>query len=271
MKTCLNTVTTRGYALADDVRLCGKYGYQGIEIDFDKLDEFLASRPLENLRGLLAENCVACAGLMAIGFRPFSDHAQEVERIRQYAPLCRQLDSALILAFIAEGLPEGMSSPEAVDKAGVAARHYAEAAAPEGVKIALEPIGGSSFMSGPTEALAIVSKAEHPHLGIMMDTFHYYKSGITPDQVRQIPGEKLLIVHINDCEDRPRAELNDGHRMYPGLGVIPLADYLHALQEIGYEGFASVEIFREEYWQDTHENIMRNSKQHLDEVLAACE
>ena len=104
-----------------------------------------------------------------------------------------------------------------------------------------------------------------------MDTFHYYKSGVAPAEVRRIPRETLLTVHINDCEDRPLLELNDGHRLYPGLGVIPLRDYLQALRETGYDGFLSVEIFREEYWQDSHENIVRKSKENLDGVLAASE
>lgn len=266
MKTCLNTATTRDYLLADDVRLCGKYGYEGIEIDVEKLDGFLKSQPIENLRALLDENRVVCTGLMAFAFQPFSDHARELERIRSYGRLCRQLGGSMLLAFIAEELPQGMCHLEAVEKAGIAARCYAEAVQAN-LKIALEPIGGASFMAGPTEALAIVNKANHPDIGIIMDTFHYYKSGVTAEEVREIPVEKLLIIHINDCEDRPLAKLTDGHRLYPGLGTIPLKAYLDALQEIRYDGFLSVEIFREEYWKDSHENIIRKSKEHLDRLL----
>jgi len=69
-------------------------------------------------------------------------------------------------------------------------------------------------------------------------------------------------------EDLPREELNDGHRLYPGKGVIPLIEDLRMLKEKGYEGYLSIEIFRKEYWDDEHENIIRNAKEAIDEVLA---
>jgi 2-keto-myo-inositol isomerase len=82
----------------------------------------------------------------------------------------------------------------------------------------------------------------------MMDTCHYYVSEVPPERVRAIPREKLLLVHINDAEDRPVTELQEHHRLMPGLGVLPLREDLQALQDIGYDGYLSLEIFRPEYW-----------------------
>jgi sugar phosphate isomerase/epimerase len=62
--------------------------------------------------------------------------------------------------------------------------------------------------------------------------------------------------------------LNDGHRVYCGEGAIPLVEELRALKRMGYGGFLSVEIFNRDYWADTHENIVRKSKETLDRVLA---
>ena len=66
MKTCLNTITTKGRPLADDIRFCREVGFQGVEIDFAKLEEFLATNNVEDLCALLEENNVHCAGLMAV-------------------------------------------------------------------------------------------------------------------------------------------------------------------------------------------------------------
>jgi 2-keto-myo-inositol isomerase len=35
----------------------------------------------------------------------------------------------------------------------------------------------------------------------------------------------------------------------PGEGVIPLDDILAALQETGFDGLCSIELFRPEYWE----------------------
>jgi sugar phosphate isomerase/epimerase len=103
----------------------------------------------------------------------------------------------------------------------------------------------------------------------MMDTFHYYKSGIPLEEIRRLPKEHLLIVHVNDCPELPREQMNDSHRVYPGHGVIPLVEEFRILKnEIGYTGFLSIEIFNRDYWADSHENVIRNAKAALDAVLA---
>jgi 2-keto-myo-inositol isomerase len=268
MRTCLNTATTRGKPLADDIRLCGEVGFEGIEIDTDKLDEYLeVGGTVAELRELLDECDVECAGLMACPFRPFGDHAQELERIRRYGPVCRDLGGGLLLAYIAERLEAGMSRDRAIERAGRAATDYTEAAHEFGLKVALEPIGGREFMGGPDDALAVVDAAGHPALGIMVDTFHYHKSAVPPERIGKIDAEQIFIVHINDAENLPRESLTDANRLYPGLGILPLHGYLNALREIGYEGFVSVEIFRAEYWLDDHRSIVENAKTHLDAVL----
>lgn len=267
MRTALNTATTRGRPLADDIRLCGQFGFAGIEIDTGKLDEFLDGCAVTDLHGLLDDSGVACAGIMAFAFRPFGDAAEQLERIRRYGPICRELGGEVLLAFISDRLPEGMERAQAVERAGEVARAYGEAAADSGCRVALEPIGRASFMDTPAEALAIVEAAGHPALGIMVDTFHAWKSGVLPEDVRRLPGEHVLIVHINDAEDLPREQLTDAHRLYPGLGVLPLKSYLEALRAIGYDGFLSVELFRPEYWADEHASVIRQSKEHLDALL----
>ncbi|MGD9495209.1 MAG: sugar phosphate isomerase/epimerase family protein [Armatimonadota bacterium] len=267
MRTCLNTATTRGKPLADDIRLCGEFGFEGIEIDTGKLDEFLDGCRVEDLRGLLDDCRVACAGVMAFAFRPFGDAAEQLERIRRYGPICRALGGEVLLAFISDRLPEGMERAEAVERAGEVARAYAEAAAESGCRVALEPIGRASFMDTPAEALAVVEAAGHPALGIMVDTFHAWKSDVLPEDVRKLPGERVLIVHINDAEDVPPEQATDANRLYPGEGILPLAGYLDALRAIGYDGFLSMELFRPEYWADEHATIIRRAKEQLDAVL----
>lgn len=270
MRTCLNTATTRGKPLDDDIRLCGQVGFEGIEIDTGKLDEYAeAGGTIDQLRALLVQSGVECAGLMAFAFKPFGDHEEQLERIRRYGPVCRDLGGELLLAYIAEQPAPGMARDEVIEQAAHAAEGYAEAAHEFGLKVALEPIGGREFMGGPEDALEVVNAAGHPALGIMVDTFHYYKSGVAPERVAQIPVEQILIVHVNDAENLPEESLVDANRLYPGAGVLPLHGYLDALDRSGYRGFLSVEIFREEYWLDEHDSIITNAKTALDDVLRA--
>ena len=83
-----------------------------------------------------------------------------------------------------------------------------------------------------------------------------------------IPSDKLLIVHVNDYEDRPVEELRDGHRLHVGHGILPLDRYMQLLKQIGYDGYLSVEIFREEYWAQPVDQVVRDTKAALDAWIA---
>jgi len=270
MKICLNTATTGKYPLADDIRFCGKYGYDGIEIDTGKLEAYLKSKSLTDLKKLLADNRLKVAALMAFGFVPFgADKPAALAVINRWAPAARDLGAQILLTYIAGVPPADMPLEQAFTLAGKSGIEYAELAQKYGLKIALEPIGGHPFMPGPVEAMKIIAASgNHPALGLMMDTFHYYKSGISREAKQQIPSDRLLIVHVNDCEDLPREQLNDSHRLYCGLGVIPLVEDFRMLAAKSYQGYLSIEIFRPEYWQDKHENIIRRAKSGIDKVLA---
>jgi len=267
MKTCLNTATTRGYGLADDIRYCGKYKYEGIEIETDKIDEYLKTSTINELKKKLEDSNLKVAALMAFPFSPFSENPAGFEKLKKYAGTAAFLGSQILLAYIAGRPPEGMHEEKAFEVAADIARKYGGVAEEHGLKIAMESIGRHPFMPGPSQALRVIEKSGHPSLGLVIDTFHCFRSGIAPEEIKKIPLEKLLIVHINDSEDKPVSEINDANRLYPGKGVLPLKQYLHILKEKGYEGFLSVEIFRPEYWQDEHENIVRNSKEGLDIVM----
>ena len=42
--------------------------------------------------------------------------------------------------------------------------------------------------------------------------------------------------------------MSDGDRVYPGDGNIPLDEMFAALQEMGYAGPVSLELFNAQYW-----------------------
>jgi len=75
---------------------------------------------------------------------------------------------------------------------------------------------------------------------------------------------RLFIVHLDDAEDRPRAELTDAHRLLPGRGVMPLLPLVRRLEALGYRGAYSIELFRPEYyaWDPLH--LAREARMSLD-------
>jgi sugar phosphate isomerase/epimerase len=84
------------------------------------------------------------------------------------------------------------------------------------------------------EALATVTAAGEPNLGVIVDALHLYRSGGTPEDIAAAPADRLS--HCQLCDATlavpPPERLVDearGGRLLPGDGAIPLTAILRAL------------------------------------------
>jgi 2-keto-myo-inositol isomerase len=254
------------YSLEEDLKAAGAAGFEGVEIWSSKLDQYLESHSVDDLRCLLEDNGLEVGALCPYSLVCFGEETGE-DRLKQAAEISAELDCETLLVC-PDSPPEGMGVYDAFRKAGERAAQRAEDIALFGVDLAIEPLGGHPFVPGPMEAIRIIDEADHPGVGLMMDTFHYYKSGVGLADIGAIPIELLKIVHVNNCEELPRNELTDKHRLYLDEGAIPLQAMFGILKAMRYQGFLSVEIFRDEYWAKPAEEIAKASKASLDKVLA---
>ena len=267
MYSCINGATTMPYTLEQDLEAAAKAGFDAVEIWSRKLDTYLETHDTAELNALLDAQGLRAASLCPYGLVGFSDNSNELDSIDRAAEVASAIDCPVLLVC-ADAPPDDMDRDEAYDTMAATARNYAERAAAHGVKIAIEPLGRHPFIPGPREALEVIERAGHDSLGLMVDFFHYYKSGVPLDDIRAIPTELLLIVHVDDCEDLPPAELTDQHRVYMGEGVLPLKEMMGVLREKGYAGALSVEIFREAYWENDPVEISVAAKAAYDRMMA---
>ena len=49
--------------------------------------------------------------------------------------------------------------------------------------------------------------------------------------IEALDPELIQIFHINDAEDLPREQLEDRHRLLPGLGILPLQQMIVVVQK----------------------------------------
>jgi len=145
-------------------------------------------------------------------------------------------------------------------------RHIAAA---HNVALAFEFLGQPDC-SVPTLDLAheIVREANRKNLGLVIDSFHFYAGNSTFEMIEALDPELIQIFHINDAENLPRTELEDRHRLLPGLGILPLKQMIGAFKKIGYDKVASVEIFRPEYWERDPFALARDAHAATKRVLA---
>lgn len=262
MKTCFNTITAGlDRRLEDIIAACAKARFDGMEIDLRAIDEAAPRINLAGIKRMLADGGLAPASVMAFDLAPFATDNVVLDRFKRGAEAAQELGAPILLTFCFAAIPEGMTHQAALEIAGRRAALYAKAAGP--VKIALEPIGRTKLMGGPTSALKIAELSGSPSVGIMMDTFHYYLSQVPDAEILAIPREKLFIVHVNDSEDRPIPELKDAHRVHVGDGILPLKHDLELIKRVGYDSYLSVEIFNESYWKQPVDKVVSDAKASL--------
>jgi sugar phosphate isomerase/epimerase len=87
-----------------------------------------------------------------------------------------------------------------------------------------------------------------PNVGILLDCWHWYTSRGTLEEIRALKPEQVVYVHVNDAPRGVEIDQQiDNVRDLPGAtGVIDIAGFLRALEEIGYDGPVTPEPFKKE-------------------------
>jgi len=121
-------------------------------------------------------------------------------------------------------------------------------AADHGLLVHLEWLAWSKVPDLET-ALEIVNLADRRNGGLNVDTWHCARTGTTADQLRALPGDRVLAIQVDDGPVVAEADLVDAtlhHRRLPGEGDFELVGYLRALKEAGSRAPIGVEVFSDE-------------------------
>jgi sugar phosphate isomerase/epimerase len=269
---CLNTATIRGQglAIADEVDLAAKAGYQAIEPWINELERHVENRG--NLRDLGRR--IADAGLRvpsAIGFAEWivDDEGQRrkgLERARRDMDMVRQIGGTRIAA------PPAGATNVAIPLLRAAERYRAllEIGDVVGVTPQVELWGFSRSLNRLGETALVAMESGHSKACILADAYHLYKGGSELDGLRILNGGALHTFHINDYPAKPpRADITDAHRVYPGDGTAPLTRILRDLREIGFRGAISLEVFNREYWKQDALTVLRTGLTKMRAVVRA--
>lgn len=238
--------------LETDLSAAQAAGFDYVEIWAAKLREYLKSHTTSELKQLFVSHKLEPLSINSIEHITFRD-ASAYELIKQECEeLCRiasEIDCPYVVV-VPGGLPaQAVTRDEIISESVRVLNELADIATKYDVSLAFEFLGQSDC-SVPTLGLAhdIVKRLGRENVGLVIDSFHYYAGGSTIDMVLSLDPKLLYIFHINDAEDLPREQLEDRHRLLPGLGILPLSELTSAFRQIGYDRVASVEIFRPEYW-----------------------
>lgn len=120
-----------------------------------------------------------------------------------------------------------------------------------GVRVAYEALAWGRFVDSYEAAARIVRLADHPRVGLCLDSFHILSKGHNPEAIETIPADKIFFVQMADAPLLSMDVLSWSrhHRLFPGEGGFDLGTFMAHLVRTGYDGHVSLEIFNDTFRQ----------------------
>ncbi|GAA4195240.1 sugar phosphate isomerase/epimerase [Microbacterium oryzae] len=267
-KLSMNVTTTFYGNVVNDIAVAKAAGYGGIELQSPKLYRYLdAGYAVETLPPLLEGLEVTGIGAVLDLERQGdarADFLAEVERMADIAvvvgapilQLCTgPVDWEVVKDFRAGRLSAddlryrgtlGLSESDALDAAATNVREAADIVADRGLDLYLEPLAWSN-LSRHRHSLEIIERAGRDNVGIALDTWHYWTTGDTLEEVAATPKELIKAAHISDGlgldRERDVPDQSVHRNVMIGGGAIPLQEWIDAIKSTGYDGWWVSEMF----------------------------
>ncbi|HSK70244.1 MAG TPA: sugar phosphate isomerase/epimerase [Pyrinomonadaceae bacterium] len=270
MKLALNGATTMRADLETDIKAASAAGFELIEIWAAKLREFLKANTVADLKRLLGEADLqpySINSIEHITFRADKDYAKIKAECEDLSKIAGEIGCPYVVVVPGK-LPENASKEEIIEESVKVLNELADIAEKQNVGLAFEFLGQTDCSVQTLDlAKEIVEQVGRENIGLVIDTFHFYAGNSSFEAIETLNPDKLFIFHINDSENLPKEDLTDAHRLYPGLGILPLQEIKKRFDQIGYDRMASIEIFRPEYWNEDPFEVAKQAKAATEKVL----
>ena len=261
MKTSIATVSISG-EFEEKLSAIARAGFDGIEI-FE--NDFLAFDRSPAEVGQMVRDHELTVSL----FQPFRDfegmpepfRSRNFDRAERKFDLMAELGTDLML-ICSNTSPVSLGG---IDRAAADFRELGERAAKRGLRVGYEALAWGRHINDHRDAWEIVRRADHPSIGLILDSFHTLARKIEVNSIRSIPGDRIFIVQLADA---PLIEMDllywSRHfRNMPGEGDLPVTPFMQAVAATGYDGYLSLEIFNDQFRGGSPEAISRDGRRSL--------
>jgi sugar phosphate isomerase/epimerase len=256
MKFAFSSNAFLRYDLLDTIKIISGLGYKGIEIMADTPHAFpahLTIGAIETIRETLKNNQLSVSNINAFMHHADGDtyHPSWIEkdpalRSKRIDYTLRCIDLARLLGAPSistepGGPLDGMSRDEGLRLYREGLMAVEGRARETGIRILIEPEPGL-LIENSVQFLDFVKNLDPNVFGINFDVGHFYCVNENPSELIRSMKSYIHHFHLEDI-----AATREHNHLMLGHGVIDLQDTLKTIQEIGYEGFVTVELYTYEH------------------------
>ncbi|HZG88161.1 sugar phosphate isomerase/epimerase family protein [Paenibacillus sp.] len=277
MIPALNPVTVGGWSIPflEFLDAASGAGFPAVDYSIGPFAETARVRSPEAAAELLAERKLTLGSFgLPVEFRKDEDtFASDLRKLPELARLAKRLGADRCCTW----LWPATDDPVAEHTSRFIRRLRACASVLDdcGLRFGIEWVGTKTlrtmkhdFIHTLPGVLELIGAIDRLNVGVLFDSFHWFTSGGTREDILALRPEQIVLVHINDAPDQPIDEQIDDRRLLPGEGIIDLDGMLSALRSIGYDSFVSAEVFSDTLPRLGAAEAARRTKASLDRVLA---
>jgi 4-hydroxyphenylpyruvate dioxygenase len=245
VQTAIATVSLSG-TLDEKLQAIAAAQFKGVEIFENDLLSFNGTP--DDVRRMIAD-----LGLKTITFQPFRDfegmpepqRARVFDRAERKFDLMQELDCDLLL-ICSNVSPHALGG---IDRAASDFHELGGRAAKRGIRVAFEALAWGRHINDYRDAWEVVRRADHPAIGLVLDSFHALVRKTPLDAIRSIPRDRIFLVQVADAPllDMDYLSWSRHYRCFPGQGDLAVDDFMAALQATGFDGLVSLEIFNDRF------------------------
>jgi 3-dehydroshikimate dehydratase len=245
MQTAIATVCLAG-TLNEKLEAMAAARFKGVEIFENDLLSFDGTPAQVGRR-------IKDLGLEAVTFQPFRDFEgmPEPQRAKAFSRAERKFDlmqelGCDLLMVCSNVSPDSLAG---TDRAAADFHELGERAAARGLRVAFEALAWGHHVNDYRESWEVVRRADHPAVGLVLDSFHVLARGSELAPLRTIPKERIFLVQMADAPklDMDYLSWSRHYRCFPGQGELPVGEFMDALCATGFDGLLSLEIFNDSF------------------------
>ena len=245
MKTSIATVSISGN-FHEKLQAIAAAGFDGIEI-FEQ--DFIAHDQDPREVGRMVRDY----GLEITLFQPFRDFEGLTGKLREKAfdraerkfDVMNEMGTDLIL-FCSSVHPDSLGG---INRCAEDFAELGERAAAKNIRVGYEALAWGKHINDHRDAWEVVRRANHPNIGLILDSFHTLSRKIDPDSIRSIPSDKIFFVQLADAPliDMDLLYWSRHFRNMPGEGDLDVVGFMRAVAATGYNDHISLEIFNDQF------------------------
>ena len=235
------------------IEYAAKYGFQAVEPQPAYLAT-LSNGEIDDIAGLVKQkNLVWGCANMSVDFRKDgATFRKDFNDLPKQAAVMQRAGVTRVGTYIAPG-SDSLTFLENLRQHTERLSECALALGDQNLRLGLEYVAPKTlwssrkypFVHTMAEMKELVAAIHKTNVGIVLDSWHWYTAGETTADLKTLRNKDIVSVDLNDAPvNVPVDQQVDSRRELPcATGVIDLAGFLNALQELNYDGPVRCEPF----------------------------